>query len=56
MCRTSLLCVCLILYILLREEVEEAIKSEGWTKAGLDQMHKLDSFIKESLPCDCILS
>jgi cytochrome P450 len=32
----------------LREEVEEVIKSEGWTKSGLDQMHKLDSFIKES--------
>jgi len=32
----------------LREEVEEVVKSEGWTKAGLDQMHKLDSFIKES--------
>jgi len=23
-------------------------KREGWTKAGLDQMHKLDSFVKES--------
>jgi cytochrome P450 len=32
----------------LREEVEEVVKSEGWTKDGLDQMHKLDSFIKES--------
>ena len=32
----------------LREEVEEVVKSEGWTKAGLDQMHKVDSFIKES--------
>jgi len=32
----------------LREEVEEVVKSEGWTKAGLDRMHKLDSFIKES--------
>jgi hypothetical protein len=28
--------------------VEEVVKSEGWTKAGLDQMHKIDSFIKES--------
>jgi cytochrome P450 len=33
----------------LREEVEEIIQREGWTKAGLDQMCKLDSFIKESL-------
>lgn len=32
----------------LREEVEEIAKSEGWTKAGLDEMHKMDSFIKES--------
>ena len=32
----------------LREEVEEAVKSEGWTKAGLDQMHKIDSFIRET--------
>jgi cytochrome P450 len=32
----------------LREEVDEVIKSEGWTKTGLDQMHKIDSFIKES--------
>jgi len=32
----------------LREEVEEVTKSEGWTKAGLDRMYKLDSFIKES--------
>jgi len=33
----------------LREEVEEVIEREGWTKAGIDQMHKIDSFIKESL-------
>ena len=32
----------------LREEVEEVVKSEGWTKSGLDQMHKIDSFIKEA--------
>ena len=32
----------------LREEVEEVVKSEGWTKAGLDKMHKIDSFIRES--------
>ena len=33
----------------LREEAEEVIEREGWTKAALDQMPKLDSFIKESL-------
>jgi hypothetical protein len=32
----------------LREEVEEATEREGWTKAALDQMCKLDSFVKES--------
>ena len=32
----------------LREEVEGVVKREGWTKAGVDQMHKMDSFIKES--------
>jgi len=32
----------------LREEAEEVINREGWTKAALDQMPKLDSFIKES--------
>ena len=31
----------------LREEVEEVIR-EGWTKEALDQMYKVDSFIKES--------
>ena len=32
----------------LREEVEEVTKREGWTKAALDQMCKIDSFLKES--------
>jgi cytochrome P450 len=32
----------------LREEVDEVTKREGWTKSALDQMHKLDSFVKES--------
>jgi len=32
----------------LREEVEEVIQREGWTKAAIDQMPILDSFIKES--------
>jgi len=32
----------------LREEVENATKGKGWTKAALDQMSKVDSFIKES--------
>ncbi|KAF9528912.1 cytochrome P450 [Crepidotus variabilis] len=32
----------------LREEVEEVISREGWTKAALDQMPRIDSFLKES--------
>ncbi len=32
----------------LRDEVEEVTKSAGWTKEALDQMSKVDSFIKES--------
>jgi hypothetical protein len=32
----------------LREEIEEAVRSEGWTKAGMGKLYKLDSFVKES--------
>ncbi|KAF9528911.1 cytochrome P450 [Crepidotus variabilis] len=32
----------------LREEVEKVIAREGWTKAALDQMPQVDSFLKES--------
>ena len=32
----------------LRAEIEEVIEREGWSKEGLDKMHKVDSFIKES--------
>jgi hypothetical protein len=32
----------------LREEVEAIINKEGWSKASLDKMHKVDSFLKES--------
>jgi len=28
--------------------VEEVTKREGWTKTALDQMCKIDSFLKES--------
>lgn len=37
-------------YILpMREEVEHVIAEEGWSKASLARMHKLDSFLRESL-------
>ncbi|KAJ6487829.1 cytochrome P450 [Mycena sanguinolenta] len=32
----------------LREEVESVIRSEGWTKAAMGKLVKLDSFLKES--------
>ena len=33
----------------LREEVEEVVAAEGWSKASLGKMRKLDSFLKESM-------
>lgn len=32
---------------ILREEAEEIISNEGWSKESLGMMHKLDSFMKE---------
>ena len=32
----------------LREEVDAVIAEEGWTKAGIDKMHKIDSFLRET--------
>ena len=32
----------------LRHEIETAVAEEGWTKAGMDKMHKIDSFLRES--------
>jgi cytochrome P450 len=36
----------------LREEVDAVIKEEGWTKAGIDKMYKIDSFVRETLRVD----
>lgn len=33
----------------LREEVETVVKHDGWSKASLDKMYKLDSIFKECL-------
>ena len=33
---------------LLREEVEPLVSAEGWSKATMGKMRKLDSFMKES--------
>ncbi|KAN0130728.1 Cytochrome P450 [Lactarius tabidus] len=32
----------------LRHDVETAVAEEGWTKAGMDKMLKVDSFLRES--------
>ncbi|KAI9511491.1 cytochrome P450 [Russula earlei] len=36
----------------LRREVEAAVEEEGWTKAGLDKMYKIDSFLRETQRVD----
>ncbi len=44
----------------LRTEVEQVITSDGWTKAAIDKMWKVDSFLRESqrsrtvARCECI--
>ncbi|KAH9000281.1 cytochrome P450 [Lactarius akahatsu] len=40
----------------LRHEVETVVAEEGWTKAGMDKMHKIDSFLRESLRFDAVLA
>ncbi|KAH9992078.1 cytochrome P450 [Russula vinacea] len=36
----------------LRQEVDAVITEEGWTKAGMDKMYKIDSFIRETQRVD----
>jgi hypothetical protein len=36
----------------LRQEVDAVIREEGWTKAGIDKMHKIDSFLRETQRLD----
>jgi cytochrome P450 len=36
----------------LRQEVEAVIREEGWTKAGIDKMFKIDSIIRETQRID----
>ena len=36
----------------LRREVEAAVAQEGWTRAGMDKMHKIDSFVRETQRVD----
>ncbi len=39
----------------LRQEVDAVISEEGWTKAGIDKMHKVDSFVRETQRLDGII-
>ncbi|KAF8489265.1 cytochrome P450 [Russula emetica] len=32
----------------LRQEVDAVIREEGWTKAGMDKMYKIDSLLRET--------
>lgn len=32
----------------LREEIAEVTSRKGWTKEAIDEMHKLDSYMRES--------
>jgi len=36
----------------LRQEIEAAVAEEGWTKVGMDRLHKLDSFLRETIRMD----
>ena len=36
----------------LRQEVQAAVDEEGWTRAGLDKMYKVDSFLRETQRLD----
>jgi cytochrome P450 len=36
----------------LRQEVDAVTTEEGWTKAGIDKMHKIDSFLRETMRVD----
>ena len=36
----------------LRHDVESAVAKEGWTKAAMDKMHKIDSFLRETQRLD----
>ena len=41
---------------LLRQEVDPVIAQEGWTKFGMDKLHKTDSFIREVQRIDGLTS
>jgi hypothetical protein len=38
-----------------RQEVEAVVAEEGWTKATMDKMHKINSFLQETQRVDGLL-
>jgi cytochrome P450 len=40
----------------LREEVNAVVAEHGWTKAAIDRMYKIDSFLRESLRINTVVS
>lgn len=36
----------------IRKEVDAVTAEEGWTKAAIDKMHKVDSFLRETQRLD----
>ena len=32
---------------ILRKDIEDVVRKEGWSKNSIDKMHKLDSLLKE---------
>ncbi|KAI0248473.1 cytochrome P450 [Lactifluus subvellereus] len=38
----------------LRQEIEAAVAEEGWTNVGMDKMHKIDSFLRETQRLDTL--
>ncbi|KAI6165103.1 cytochrome P450 [Pisolithus thermaeus] len=43
-------------FLPLREEVDAVVRQDGWTKAAIDKMYKIDSFLKESYRLDGVSS
>ena len=37
---------------ILRQEIEEVVREQGWTKDAMGKLWKLDSFMRESQRCN----
>ncbi|KAF8913038.1 cytochrome P450 [Gymnopilus junonius] len=38
----------------MRMEIESLVRQGGWSKESIDRMHKVDSFVKESMKLKCV--